>query len=58
MRPFMLLQPDFADTRAAPRRAALRDDSLVAEVIRTGSLFGDFSLERWLDRLETPEDRR
>ncbi len=33
------------------------DDSLVVEVIRTGALFGDFSLERWLDRVERREER-
>jgi hypothetical protein len=33
------------------------DDSLVVEMIRTGALFGDLSLERWLDRVERREER-
>jgi hypothetical protein len=33
------------------------DDGLVVEMIRTGALFGDFSLERWLDRVERREER-
>ncbi|MGI1660882.1 hypothetical protein ACRDNQ_01475 [Palleronia sp. KMU-117] len=58
MRPFTPPRPILSYARAAPCRAALRDDGLVAELIRSGGLFGDFSLERWLDRLEMPEDRR
>jgi hypothetical protein len=33
------------------------DDGFVVELIRTGSLFGDLSLERWLDRVERREER-
>jgi hypothetical protein len=33
------------------------DDGLVDEMIRTGALFGDLSLERWLDRVERREER-
>lgn len=33
------------------------DDGLVVEMIRTGALFGDLSLERWLDRVERREER-
>jgi hypothetical protein len=33
------------------------DDGFVVEMIRTGALFGDLSLERWLDRVERREER-
>jgi hypothetical protein len=43
---------------AADRRPDDRhDDGFVVELIRTGALFGDLSLERWLDRVERREER-
>lgn len=52
------LPPLTTDGPADGRRVAYRDDGVMAEMIRSGALFGDLSLERWLDRLERWEDRR
>jgi hypothetical protein len=42
---------------ASPGPDGRHDDGFVVELIRTGALFGDLSLERWLDRVERREER-
>ena len=34
-----------------------RDDGLMADLLQGGGIFGDLSLERWLDRIESRGDR-
>jgi hypothetical protein len=58
MVPFTPALRPSADGPADRCSTPLRDVGLVAEMIRTGALFGDLSPERWLDRLERWEDRR
>jgi hypothetical protein len=45
------------DNRRCRRPDDRHDDGFVVELIRTGALFGDLSLERWLDRVERREER-
>lgn len=56
MRTLSLLFPTPERTAGRSQDGGL-DDGFVAEMIRTGALFGDLSLERWLDRVERREAR-
>jgi hypothetical protein len=54
-RPVLPLSARDAANSAQARRDL--DDGILADLLQNGALFGDLSLERWLDRVVFREDR-